>query len=134
MVSIRIRRRAPQAGREAQTMDIESTSHTTFFRKAEAALRASEARMTAIMEAALDCIVTIDHEGRILDFNPAAQNTFGYTQNEAVGHEMADLIIPPHLRERHRQGLAHAVRSGEDRIVGKRIEITAMRSDGTEFP
>src|SRR5262249_54574526 len=59
---------------------------------------------------------------------------FGYTREEAIGREMAELIIPPQLRERHRAGLAEAVASGKDRIVGRRIEITAMRSNGEQFP
>jgi PAS domain S-box-containing protein len=99
-----------------------------------AALLRSEALKSAILETALDCIVTIDHEGRVLDFNPAAERTFGYTRDEALGREMADLIVPAHLRERHRAGLRRAVESGKDTIVGHRIEITAVRKNGEEFP
>src|SRR5205823_5709398 len=61
-------------------------------RRAEAALRESEARKTAILETALDAIITIDHHGRILEFNPAAEAVFGYTRDEAVGRPMAELI------------------------------------------
>jgi PAS domain S-box-containing protein len=100
----------------------------------EAALRLSEATRSAILEAALDGIVTIDHNGRVLDFNPAAEKTFGYSRTEALGREMAELIIPPHLRDQHRKGLALAVASGRDHIVGRRIEITAMRRNGEQFP
>jgi len=103
-------------------------------RMQEAALRLSEATRAAILETALDCIVTIDRAGRVVDFNPAAEKTFGYSREEAIGQEMAELIIPPRLRGRHRAGLEHAVTSGEDHIVGRRIEITAMRRDGQEFP
>src|SRR4030095_14685250 len=102
--------------------------------RAEAAWRASEALKSAILDTALDCIVTIDHQGRILDFNPAAERTFGYTRSEAIGREMAELIIPPFLRERHRLGRARAVATGRDTIVGQRIEITAMRKGGEEIP
>ncbi|MCI0745789.1 MAG: PAS domain S-box protein [Verrucomicrobia subdivision 3 bacterium] len=101
---------------------------------AEAALRASEAIKSAILATALDCIITIDHEGRVLDFNPAAERTFGYSRDEAIGREMADLIIPPYLRERHRAGLKRAVTSGRDTIMGQRIEIAAVRKNGEEFP
>jgi PAS domain S-box-containing protein len=112
-----------------------SKGHSTeFVTRTEAALRASEALKSAILETALDCIVTINHEGRVLDFNPAAEKTFGYTRDEAAGHEMAELIIPPELRERHRIGLARAVGTGKDTIVGQRIEITAMRKGGERFP
>gem|GEM_PF-635282 len=100
----------------------------------EDALRESEAHKSAILESALDCIITIDHQGQILEFNPAAEATFGYTRNEAIGKEMAELIIPPSLREQHRRGLANYLATGEGPVLGKRIEINGMRADGTEFP
>jgi PAS domain S-box-containing protein len=111
-----------------------SNSEMIAHQRTEAALRATEARMAAILDVALDCIVTIDHEGRILDWNPAAEKTFGYTRQEALGQEMAGLIVPPALRERHRAGLARAVTTGQDVLVGRRIEITATRKGGGEFP
>jgi PAS domain S-box-containing protein len=98
------------------------------------ALRASEARMSAILRTSLDCIITIDHAGLILDFNPAAEQTFGYAREEAIGREMAELIVPPSLREHHRRGIARAVATGQDTITGRRIEIAAMRKGGEEFP
>jgi PAS domain S-box-containing protein len=91
-------------------------------------------RSRAILETALDCIITMDHEGKILEFNPAAERTFGYTRSAIIGKELAALIIPPHLRERHRRGLAHYLTTGHSPLFGKRIDITAMRSDGSEFP
>jgi len=111
-------------------------SNTEHFekQKTQAALRASEARTAAVLEVALDCIVTIDHLGRILDWNPAAERTFGYSRAEAVGQEMAELIIPAAWRERHRMGLSRAVATGENTIIGQRIEITGLRADGSEFP
>jgi PAS domain S-box-containing protein len=100
----------------------------------EDALHTSESRNTAIIESSLDALITIDYLGRILEFNPAAQEIFGYTLSEAVGKEMAELIIPPSLREQHRRGLAQYLSTGEAKVLGKRIEITGMRADGTEFP
>ena len=100
----------------------------------EAALRLSEATRAAILEAALDCIVTIDHEGRVVDWNPAAEHVFGYRRAEAVGREMAELIIPPELRPVHRAGLARAVTTGHDHMAGRRVEINAMRKNGEVFP
>ncbi|HYO60645.1 MAG TPA: SpoIIE family protein phosphatase [Actinomycetota bacterium] len=97
-------------------------------------VRASEARKSAILEAALDCIVSMDHHGCVVEFNPMAEKVFGYSRADAVGKEMAELIIPPTLREAHRQGLAHYLATGEERVVGERIEITACRADGSEFP
>jgi len=103
-------------------------------KRAEEALQESEARNGAILEAALDSIITMDHKGKIVEFNPAAEKAFGYKRQEIMGQLLADLIIPPSLRERHRQGLAHYLASGEGPVLNKRIELTAMRSDGTEFP
>ena len=87
----------------------------------------------AILESALDCIITMDAEGIVREFNPAAERVFGYRRDEAVGQELAALIIPPSLRERHRQGLAHYLRTGEGPVLGRRIEIAAVRSDGSEI-
>ena len=101
---------------------------------AEAALKNSEARTKAIVHSSLDCIVTIDHEGKILDFNPAAEKVFGYARAEVLGRELAQVIIPPSLRERHRHGMMRYLTTGEARVIGKRIEIVAIRSDGREFP
>ena len=103
-------------------------------KRAEQELRRSEARKAAILDSALDCIVTIDHEGCITEFNPAAERTFGYRRDEVVGKQLADVIIPPALRERHRQGLARYLATGENRVLGRRIEMTAVRADGSEFP
>jgi len=103
-------------------------------KRTENAVRESEARKSVIMESALDCIITADHTGRILEFNPAAQRTFGYTPAQVVGKELAQTIIPPGLRESHRRGLARYHATGEGPVLGKRIEVTAMRADGSEFP
>ena len=103
-------------------------------KRAEQELRRSEARKAAILDSALDCIVTIDHEGCITEFNPAAERTFGYRRDEVLGRQLADIIIPPALRERHRQGFARYLATGEARVLGKRIEMTAVRADGSEFP
>ena len=69
-------------------------------------LRANEARLRAMLQAALDCVITMDHQGCIVDFNPAAERTFGHRASDVIGRDMAELIIPPDLRERHRRGLA----------------------------
>jgi PAS domain S-box-containing protein len=103
-------------------------------RKSEYILRESEARKSAILETALDCIITIDHEDRIVEFNPACERTFGYSRTEAMGREMGELIVPPSLRERHRSGMARYLATGEAAVLNRRLELTGMRSDGTEFP
>src|SRR5262249_47038694 len=78
--------------------------------------------------------VTINHHGVVVDWNPAAEKTFGYERDEAIGREMAELIIPASLREMHRNGLAKAVETSHDVLAGKRIEISARRKNGEEFP
>jgi PAS domain S-box-containing protein len=98
------------------------------------ALRAKEARHRAMLDAALDCVVTMDHEGRVVDFNPAAERTFGYRAGDAIGREMAELIVPPELRERHRRGLARYLATEEAVLLDRRLEITGMRADGTTLP
>ncbi|HEX8810798.1 MAG TPA: PAS domain S-box protein, partial [Terracidiphilus sp.] len=103
-------------------------------RQEERELKRSEVRKAAILDSALDCIVSIDHEGRITEFNPAAEWTFGYRRDEVVGRHMADVIIPPSLRERHRQGFARYMSTGKAQVLGRRVEMTALRADGSEFP
>jgi|GEM_PF-1787072 len=101
---------------------------------AEESLRQSDAFKGAILQSSLDGLVTMNHEGKIMEFNPVAEQIFGYHHAEVMGKEMAELIIPPALREQHRKGLAHYLRIGEGPLLGKRIEISAMHSDGRIFP
>jgi PAS domain S-box-containing protein len=100
----------------------------------EARLIESEARKSAILAAALDAVIAIDHEGRVIEFNPAAERTCVYTRAEAMGRDLADLIIPPAHREDYRRGLAHYLATGEGRVLNRRIEMPARRKDGSEFP
>ncbi len=94
----------------------------------------SEALTRAILEAALDCVVVIDYGGRVVEWNPAAERTFGYTREQALGRELADLIIPERLRGAHRLGLARHLRTGRSGLLGERVEMPALRADGTEIP
>jgi PAS domain S-box-containing protein len=103
-------------------------------KRAVEALRESEARKRAILESAMDCVITMDHSGRVVDWNPAAEKCFGYSTEEAIGKEMAELIIPPRFRKQHRQGLARYIATGEGRVIGQRLELSAQRRDGSEFP
>jgi PAS domain S-box-containing protein len=102
--------------------------------RADEALRESEARTRAILTAALDCVISIDRDGRVTQFNPAAEDVFGYRADDAIGREMAELIIPPALRDAHRNGLRRFIETGEARLLGQRLELTAIRADGSEFP
>jgi phosphoserine phosphatase RsbU/P len=101
---------------------------------AEERLHASEEMSASIVRAALDCIVTMDHEGRITDFNPAAETTFGYARDDVVGRRLADTIIPPDLREAHQRALQRYLETREGRILNRRLELDGARADGTSFP
>ena len=103
-------------------------------RRAARQVADSDARKTAILDSALDCIITIDHEGMVVDFNPAAEQTFGHRRTDVIGREMAELVVPPALRTAHRNGMARYLVAGEGPVLNRRIELTALRSDGTEFP
>ncbi len=98
------------------------------------AVAESEMRKSAIMESSLDAIVTMTETGDIIDFNLAAEKLFGYARADVVGRELAALILPPDRREGHRNGLARYVRSRESTMLGRRLELTAMKADGSEFP
>ena len=76
-----------------------------------------EALSRTFLDSALDCILTMDAEGRVQEFNPASERVFGFTRSETIGKELAELIIPPRLRERHRQGLARYLETGEGPLI-----------------
>jgi two-component system cell cycle sensor histidine kinase/response regulator CckA len=96
--------------------------------------RSARHRAEGILETALDGIITIDDEGRIRDFNGAAERMFGCRREDAVGQEVAELIIPPRFRESHRRGFAHFLATGKGQVLNTRTDLTALRADGTEFP
>jgi PAS domain S-box-containing protein len=103
-------------------------------RLADRAVQKSERRKTAILLGALDAIITMDFEGRVIEFNPAAEKMFGRIESEVAGKEMAELIMPERLRDRHREGMARYLITGHGRILNRRLEMTTLRSDGSEFP
>src|SRR4051812_48505862 len=87
----------------------------------------------ALLNSALDCLISMDADGRILEFNPAAERTFGHKRDQVIGQELASLIIPPGFRERHREGLRHYLETGEGPVLGHRLEAKALRADGSEI-
>jgi PAS domain S-box-containing protein len=103
-------------------------------RHVEAEVRSSELRLRAMLESALDAVVTMDHRGRVLGWNHAAETTFGFRAHEAVGNDMADLIVPPSLRSEHRRGLARFLETGRAVVLDRRLELTGLHKNGTEFP
>ncbi|HET7035850.1 MAG TPA: GAF domain-containing protein, partial [Thermomicrobiaceae bacterium] len=87
-----------------------------------------------ILDSALDAIIAIDAEGTVREWNRSAEQLFGYRRGEALGHELAELIIPPELRARYRAGLAQFRRSGEGSVLRQRLEVPAIRAGGGRFP
>ena len=103
-------------------------------RKAEDSVRASEARNRAILDSSLDAVITMNHHGKVLEFNRAAEEIFGYPSADVIGREMAELIVPPSLREQHRRGLARYLETETPTVLDTRLDMTAVRADGSEFP
>ena len=101
---------------------------------AEGALRKSEGRTRLIIDTALSAVISMDEQGRIIGWNAQAEQTFGWTRREAIGRMMTETIIPYAHREAHQQGLERFIKTGEGQVMNKRIETTALRRDGTEFP
>jgi PAS domain S-box-containing protein len=93
-----------------------------------------EVRKTAVVDAALDCIVIMDAEGRITEFNRAAEKTFGYRHEDVIGRPMAELLIPPRVRESYVRRFAEHFAGGETDTLLPRGEFVGMRADGSEFP
>ncbi|MDH3527079.1 MAG: PAS domain S-box protein [Gammaproteobacteria bacterium] len=97
-------------------------------------IRNDIAQREIVLNAALDSIIGMDENGLITEFNPAAEQTFGYRRTEVIGQRLSEKIIPPELREAHEQGLQRLQQTGESRVLNRRIELTAMRADGSTFP
>jgi PAS domain S-box-containing protein len=97
-------------------------------------VRDSEARVRAVLNSALSAVIVMDNDGVIVDWNPRAERMFGWQRHEALGQQLAELIIPPQHRHAHQQGLQHYLQTGHGRILDKLIELTALRCDGSEFP
>jgi PAS domain S-box-containing protein len=87
-----------------------------------------------MLESALDAVVSMDHRGRVVGWNHAAEVTFGYRADEVIGRDMADLIVPPAYRDAHRRGLARFLRTQDPVLLDRRIELTGMHKNGRDFP
>ena len=102
--------------------------------RAEQALRASEAQLKAVLHSALDAHVAMDDAGRVTSWNQQAESMFGWAERDVLGQRLADIIVPLAHREAHAAGLRHFLATGEGPILNQRIELTALRRDGSEFP
>lgn len=89
--------------------------------------------LQALVDSALDGVITMDDKGRIIAFNPAAEKIFGYRSSQVIGRPVSDMIIPPSLRKAHDRGLARFLSTGKELFIGRRVEVTAMRADQSVF-
>src|SRR6266540_1603827 len=103
-------------------------------KRAQDALRDSEARIRQVLETADEAFIEMDHEGRITEWNPKAHSLFGWSREEALGKTVAETVIPPEMRAAHEAGLRRFLVAGEGPVVGKRVELSAVRRDGGHFP
>ena len=103
-------------------------------KRSRAAYQLAQACHTSILEAALDAIITVDSDDRIVEWNPAAERMLGHARGDAIGALLCDLIIPASYREAHRAGFARYLSTGEGPILGKRLELAGLHADGHEFP
>jgi two-component system NtrC family sensor kinase len=95
---------------------------------------AREDLLEAVIGASLDCLIVINEAGEVVEFNPAAERIFGHAREATLGRSIAELIVPERHRAAHSTGLARLVATGEARLLGRRVEIEALRADGSEFP
>jgi PAS domain S-box-containing protein len=108
--------------------------HAEALAASERAGQANQALKQAVLDAALDCIITVDQNGRVVEFNPAAERVFGHRRNDAIGQPIVDLIVPERKRERHVLALQQQVLSGSGEALARRVEMIGRRADGAEFP
>ncbi|HEX8743958.1 MAG TPA: SpoIIE family protein phosphatase [Thermoleophilaceae bacterium] len=94
----------------------------------------SVAAVGEVIGVAPTAVIGMDTSGVVTLFNPAAEEMFGYRAGAALGRELAELVVPPELRDAHRAGLVRVRETGESRLIGRRVDLTAMRTDGTRFP
>lgn len=134
LVSILVIDRLQKANRRAEREAIEAQQNKERLRDMLANIRSSEARKSAILNTALDAIISMDDRGRIVEFNPAAEALFGHAAQAVIGCELGAVLVPPGLREQHRAGLSRLLQTGQSRILNQRVEMPALCSDGREIP
>lgn len=101
---------------------------------AEAVLKQGQDKIRKILETAHEAFISIDSEGLIREWNPAAEETFGWSRERVLGRPLAEVIVPPRFRESHQRGLAHFLKTGEGPLLGNRIELPALHRSGRELP
>jgi PAS domain S-box-containing protein len=95
---------------------------------------ALHAGLQSVLDTALDAVVVMDPEGCIRGWNHVACETFGWSEDEVRGRRLSDLIVPEQFRAGHEGGRVHYLRTGEGPVLDRRIEVSALRRSGEEFP
>jgi len=103
------------------------------FKSAALGLKLSEESKSSILLGALDAIISINMAGEIVEFNPSAEKMFGYRKDDVTGEQLEELIIPLEMRDQHREGFARFAKSRVLNSLGQRLELKAMRADGSQF-
>jgi PAS domain S-box-containing protein len=103
-------------------------------RRTEKALGESQERTRLMIQGALDAVITMTEDGAITGWNAEAERTFGWSSSEMIGRRLSDTVVSFKYRAGHEKGLRHFLATGEGPVLNKRIEITALHSDGHEFP
>lgn len=130
-----VRRIAPYRTEEHRIDGVVITfNDITRLRNSERRQREAAGWERAISQSAMDALIVMDHLGRIVDFNPAAEVMFGRSRTDALNQPLVEMIVPPNLRKAHQQGLERFRATGEGPVLGKRVELSALRADGSEFP
>ncbi|HKO31401.1 MAG TPA: PAS domain S-box protein [Nitrospiraceae bacterium] len=121
-------------GRSDSLLLVRAIRYAIERKQSDKAMRDSEARLRTIINTAHDALIGMNAQGLITEWNPRAEDIFGWPRNVALGQKLSDLIIPPRQREAHERGLQHFLRTGEGPVLNRRVELTGLRRDGTEFP
>src|ERR1700677_4045788 len=133
-VASELDRRVAQRTAELAAANEELRQEIANRKRAEEAFRRVEREARSIVDSALDAVVVMDADGLITDWNKQAEEIFGWTRPEALGRRMSETIIPAQYRASHERGLQHFFSTGEGPVLNRRIEISALRRDGGEFP
>ena len=122
---------SPTQGREIARFTLRDITQS---RLARESLRAQEEHHRTLLKLSLNAVVVMNDQGRITQWNPAAETMFGRARAEVLGLDLAETIVPPGFREQHRAAFERHLRTGESHILNQRIEVSALRADGSEFP
>lgn len=122
------------ANRKLQTEILEHRRVETELSRVGQELARSEVRTRSILETAFEAYISMDSEGRIAEWNPQAETTFGWTRAEMLGRPLAETVVPPHYREALLRGLARFLQTGDGPALNKRMELSALHRDGREIP